>query len=77
MLCNSYDKKKFTVKITKKYKKGKKNYIKDGKTVMLVVGTAHFLGNDGIISLLEKQGFTVTQITSADQFDTHEIKKAA
>ncbi len=54
------------------------DYIKSGKTVMLVVGTAHFLGNDGIVSLLEKQGFTVTKITSADQLDTaKETQKAA
>ena len=46
------------------------DYIKSGKTVMLIVGTAHFLGDDGIVSLLEKQGFTVTKITSADQLDT-------
>ncbi len=53
------------------------DYIKSGKTVMLVVGTAHFLGDDGIIALLEEQGFTVTQITSADQLETREIQKAA
>ncbi len=45
-------------------------YIKSGKTVMLVVGTAHFLGDDGIVSLLEKQGYTVTKITSAEQLNT-------
>ena len=52
-------------------------YMKSGKTVMLVVGTAHFLGNDGIIQLLKNQGFTVTQITSADQLEIRESKKAA
>ena len=53
------------------------DYIKSGKTVMLVVGTAHFLGDDGIVELLKKQGFTVTQITSADQITQKEIRKAA
>lgn len=53
------------------------DYIESGKTVMLVVGTAHFLGDDGIIELLKNQGFTVTQIISADQFTTHETQKAA
>ena len=52
-------------------------YMKSGKTVMLVVGTAHFLGDDGIIQLLKNQGFTVTQITSADQLEIRETKKAA
>lgn len=52
-------------------------YMKSGKTVMLVVGTAHFLGDDGIIQLLKNQGFTVTQITSADQLEIRESKKAA
>ena len=53
------------------------NYMKNGRKVMLVVGTAHFLGDDGIVSLLEKQGITVTKITSAEQLDTSQIQKAA
>ena len=53
------------------------DYMKSGKTVMLVVGTAHFLGDDGIVELLRKQGVTVTQITSADQLTDNEIQKAA
>ncbi len=51
-------------------------YSKSGQTVMLVVGAAHYLGDDGIVSLLEKQGMTVTRITSPDQI-TAQSKLAA
>ena len=39
-----------------------KEYISSGKTVFFAVGTAHFLGNDGIISLLENEGFSFERI---------------
>lgn len=34
-------------------------YIQGGATVLLAVGAAHMFGDDGIISLLENQGYTV------------------
>ena len=53
-------------------------YMKGDKTAMLVVGSAHFLGDDGIISLLQKQGITVTKITSPDQITvTEKLPEAA
>lgn len=36
--------------------------IEGGKNVLYVVGAAHFAGEKGIIKLLEKEGYTVTQI---------------
>ncbi len=54
------------------------SYMKGDKTVMLVVGSAHFLGDDGIISLLQQQGITVTKITSPDQITiTEKLPEAA
>lgn len=38
-------------------------YIKSGKTVFFAVGAAHFLGNDGIISLLEDEGYKIERVT--------------
>ena len=53
-------------------------YMKGDKTAMLVVGSAHFLGDDGIISLLQKQGITVTKITTPDQITvTEKLPEAA
>ena len=43
-----------------------KGYLDDGKTVMVVVGSGHFYGDNGIISLLEKDGCTVKSLSSAD-----------
>jgi len=53
-------------------------YMKGDKITMLVVGSAHFLGDDGIISLLQKQGITVTKIISPDQITvTEKLPEAA
>lgn len=51
-------------------------YMQSDETVMLVVGAAHYPGDDGIVSLLEKQGITVTRITSPEQI-TSQNKLAA
>lgn len=53
------------------------DYMKSGQTVMLVVGAAHYLGDDGIIHLLEEQEITVTRITSADQLTVNDQALAA
>ena len=52
-------------------------YMKSGKTAMLVVGSAHFLGDEGIVSLLQEQGITVTKITSPDQITVTEKQPKA
>lgn len=36
-------------------------YIQGGATVLLAVGTAHMFGDDGIINLLENEGYTVEE----------------
>lgn len=36
-------------------------YIQGGATVLLAVGAAHMFGDDGIISLLENEGYTVEE----------------
>ncbi len=40
------------------------SYMKSGNTVMMVVGTAHYYGEDGVLSLLEARGCTVERITA-------------
>lgn len=40
-----------------------KEYLQSEKTVFFAVGAMHFLGENGIISLLEKEGFTVEKVT--------------
>ncbi len=37
-------------------------YLNDGKNVFYVVGAAHMCGDDGIIELLRKEGYTVTRV---------------
>lgn len=39
-----------------------KQLMKDGKNVFYVVGAAHFGGETGIISLLEKDGYTIERV---------------
>lgn len=41
-------------------------YLRDQKNVFYVVGLAHMLGDDGIVSSLENKGYTVSQISYAD-----------
>ena len=36
-----------------------KQYLAEGRTVFLVVGAAHMMGDDGIIALLRSEGYTV------------------
>ncbi len=38
-------------------------YMNSSDKVLLVVGSAHFYGDDGILKLMENRGYTVTQIT--------------
>ena len=38
-------------------------FLKEGKKVMICVGAAHFYGDDGIVSFLEKDGYTVTKLS--------------
>ena len=38
-------------------------YVKSGDTVFFAVGAGHMVGEDGIVSLLEKEGYTVTRIS--------------
>lgn len=42
------------------------DFLDEGKAVMVVVGAGHFYGDKGIISLLEKDGYTVRSVTSED-----------
>lgn len=37
-------------------------YMKDGKKVFFMVGAAHMYGESGIVSLLEKRGYTVERV---------------
>lgn len=37
-------------------------YIESGKTVFFAVGTMHFLGDDGIVALLKKEGFKFERV---------------
>lgn len=39
------------------------SFIKDGKSVFFAVGTAHFIGDDGIVKLLSDKGYTVEKIS--------------
>ena len=39
------------------------SFIKDGKSVFFAGGTAHFLGDDGIVKLLSDKGYTVDKIS--------------
>lgn len=39
------------------------SYMQSGDTVMMVVGAAHYYGEDGILSLLQSRGCTVERIT--------------
>ncbi|MBR4910087.1 MAG: TraB/GumN family protein [Clostridia bacterium] len=39
-----------------------KEYLESGKTVFFAVGTMHFLGEDGIVSLLEKEGCSIERV---------------
>lgn len=41
--------------------------LKNNQKVFYVVGAAHFVGEGGIIDLLEKDGYTVTAVTYASQ----------
>ena len=38
-------------------------FIKGGKSVFFAVGTAHFMGDDGIVKLLSDKGYTVEKIS--------------
>ena len=38
------------------------NFLKGDKNVLFVVGAAHYAGDEGIISLLEKDGYTVERV---------------
>lgn len=38
-------------------------YIKAGKKVLVMVGAAHFYGDNGLINLMQKRGYTVTRIS--------------
>jgi uncharacterized protein YbaP (TraB family) len=44
-----------------------KQYLETPGTYFILVGAAHFIGDNGIISLLEKQGITGTRVMSNDQ----------
>ncbi|MBQ9468852.1 MAG: TraB/GumN family protein [Clostridia bacterium] len=39
-----------------------KEYLQSGKTAFFAVGTAHFIGDGGIISLLKNEGYSVERI---------------
>ena len=39
------------------------DYLNNGQKVFYIVGTAHFIGYDGIVSLLEDKGYTVELIS--------------
>ena len=39
-----------------------KEYVAGGKTVFFAVGAMHFLGEDGIVSLLKNEGFTFERV---------------
>ncbi len=43
-----------------------KEYMKGGKTVMFVVGAAHFYGEKGILQLMKDNGCTIRQLTTED-----------
>lgn len=45
-------------------------YMNGDDTVLFIVGAAHFYGDDGILSLMESRGYTVTKITSESVSDT-------
>ncbi len=38
-------------------------FLEDGDKVLVCVGAAHYYGDDGIVSLLEKEGYTVTRLS--------------
>lgn len=46
----------------KTMEKSIKELFQDGKNAFLVVGAMHFVGEDGIIALLEKDGYKVEQV---------------
>ena len=39
-------------------------YLNDGKKVLVMVGAAHFYGDDGIVKLMESKGFKVTSLSA-------------
>ena len=42
-------------------------YLKGKDQAFLVVGVAHMIGTDGVVSLLEKRGYKIEQVTLAEQ----------
>ena len=52
-------------------------YMLDGKKVMVVVGAAHFYGENGILSLLEKDGCTVRKLTAEDAQNVSKPEESA
>lgn len=43
-----------------------KSFLDDGKKVFLVVGADHLLGSDGVIALLEADGYHISQLGGAE-----------
>ena len=53
------------------------DFLKEKKAVMVVVGVAHFFGDNGIVSLLENRGYTVRRLSSEDVPALEALPKAA
>ena len=43
------------------------SYLKDGKKVLVMVGAAHFYGDDGLLRLLEGRGYKITRLSPEAQ----------
>ncbi len=52
-------------------------YMESGDTVLLLVGAAHFYGDDGILQLMQDRGYTVTEVDSNTVIDASELSQAA
>lgn len=52
-------------------------YLADNKKVMVVAGSAHFYGDKGIVSLLEKDGYTIRRLTADDAKQSEKAESSA
>lgn len=48
------------------------SYLNKGKKVMIVVGAAHFYGDDGIVALLKNEGCTIRTLSHSDASGTED-----
>lgn len=48
-------------------------YMKEGKKVLVMVGAAHFYGENGLVNLMRQKGYTVTRISPPATTDTQVI----